>query len=324
MKTCLRCGATLVPHAWACFDCGLVQEGQPPPWRLRRLEVSAIRDRARLARALHALGVESSLAQALVTLDRFALSAELTQAELETAQAMLSAAGAEQRVAEEFTVAEQYTLRWEPGRWTLPKLGAAVVLGAGGAALALPLVLPAAIAAALVEVARAVDIVPHEATLPRNALLSRIEVFDPGLLAELRQVRKALTDPGVIELARRCVIAFAELDGVLRARGGHVLVPELGRLDLQCRELLRRMLELALACDRQARRGAADPRAAPARAEAERHLEHARRQLDALGQTVADLLGQTAQQQLLQGPLKQLSELKIEIEAALEVERALA
>jgi hypothetical protein len=253
VSTCASCDLETVPHTEFCLACG--NDAADGARRGRRFVATASSvdggaDGSARARLLVAL-LDSDPAALAWLLDHGGLEIEasVTTTQGELLERTLTAAGL-QVTASEPTLAEaQRSFRWAGDRVDTAKIVATLSVGALAAALGVPLVAPAAAVTTVILATRRARTVTHRLAL-RPGVIERSLGIDPAMLSEAHLAMKRLSDPLVVQTLRACVEHVADIVDALHADGASLAFPEVGRLDLSVRDLLRLTTRFALAVDR--------------------------------------------------------------------------
>jgi hypothetical protein len=177
------------------------------------------------------------------------IEASVTAAQGAELERMLTAVGLQVSASEPTLAEAQRSLRWAGDRNDTAKLGAIGSIAAAAVVFGVPLVAPAALATAAILVARRARPVTHRLAL-RPGILERSVGIDAGMLTEAHLAVKRLSDPLVASTLRACVEHVADMADALHEGGASLVVPEVARLDLSVRELLRLTIRFANAADR--------------------------------------------------------------------------
>jgi len=251
MNACPACRGPFIPHTDLCLPCG----PPPVPWPRRRTlaEVSGAgaADRTQLAALLKALTLEPDDAvRAAVARDRFGLEIDATEEQKMRLIAALCATRAMCTLTDQAAPDHGAGVHWSFARPFPEKLGATVVIGVAALATGVPLVPGAALLTALYLGVRALRLVPHRLTVQCEIAERRLLVLDDTTFAEAHRALRGALDAGIRDAIRTLVDHAAEILWLFRAEGAHLHNPEIGRLDDQLVQTLRRSLVLAAGADR--------------------------------------------------------------------------
>jgi hypothetical protein len=252
MTRCSRCSAETLPHMGCCLACGFDADAEPRSIsRQLDLVIGEATQGAALGDLLRVCAPEDAdLVPLLMTLSAFEIAVEARPAELAWLESACLALGAKARVSDRFSVDAPRRVVWDFGGWIPAKIGAALLLGALGLTLGVPLVTAGSVAMILLLVWRSALFVEPRIRLDSASLQAACRPVDPILFARLNAVRKELTHPAVVALLDQCASAFAELAWVLKSDGG-LANRSLRAVESRLRHLVEGACGLARVADRE-------------------------------------------------------------------------
>jgi hypothetical protein len=258
---CAGCQAPLLPHVDLCFDCDLgAPRGVVVARTLRRVRITGpVADPVALSSALaHLAGAAGHEdADAIVGEPSFDVVGSFSADQEARLARMLESCGAAHEVLAP-SVPPPVGRRGAWDRHDKLKLLVVLIVGAGGWALAAPLVpLLAGGMIALIMV-RALREAPCEIEVRERRGAESLHAVSIRVLEAVGAARRSTSDPRRLESLRHVVTRVAELSAALRDAGRHLLSPERRALD-------EALVETALAFAAVVR--TADPEAAPSQTE---------------------------------------------------------